>query len=449
VTAPGLPSFDLQASISPLHCLAVAGAVLATAFGTLAIAALIGYSPTRLQQALEDPAAAAPDPRLQELDRRDPEYLVVAFLLAAAGWTTGLCGLPHAIDPGWHTAALVGFVLVQVWIGSALPAAIAHGRNERVLLSMLPALRALWFLARWPLVLPILTVQRLVLAAFRLDQKPVDATDDVQKQVVAAVADTVTESNETLASDERTWIGNIVGLKERQVSEVMTPRPEIVAFHESMPLREAIGKALEHGFSRYPVFRDRIDLVHGVFHVKDALRLMHGDAGRLASETLAGHLREPLFVPETTGVPQLLRRFQASNQHLAIVIDEYGSTQGLVTVEDVLEEIVGDIGDEYDAPNQPAKPDEQVLVVEPGRVLELPARTTVPTINRLLDCDLPEDGDWETIAGLVIARFAHIPTVGESIVIDGVEFRVLAADKRRIHRLRATLLANEPAEGHG
>jgi magnesium and cobalt transporter len=143
-----------------------------------------------------------------------------------------------------------------------------------------------------------------------------------------------------------------------------------------------------------------------------------------------------------------LKRFQAGNQHLAVVIDEYGTTVGIVTVEDVVEQIVGDIGDEYDPPAA-ATDATAVRVVEAGRVLELPARTVVAEVNELLGTSLPESGDWETVAGLVIARLNHIPTVGETVVVDNVEFRVLQADDRRVHLLRATLLSPEVAEERG
>ncbi len=441
-----LPTLSFAATISPVHAAMVLVAFMVTTFGTLAVASLIGYSPTRLQQFFEERHLGA-DPRGVEIDRRDSEYLVVAFLIAALGWLLGPLSLVRAIDPTHHVWALSVFVLVQVLFGCTLPAAIAQRRPERVLLAVLPVLRPVWILVRWPLVAPMLACKRLALRALRLDRTGADTTFDVQKQVVAAVADTVTESNSTLLPEERTWIGNIVGLKDQQVSAVMTPRHEVIALAESMPLRAALEKALEHGFSRYPVYRDRIDLVFGVFHVKDALPLLLAPSDALAGKTLAAVVREPLFVPETTEVVTLLRRFQASHQHLAIAIDEYGTTVGVVTVEDVLEEIVGDIGDEYDSPpnTQPTSSDE-VKVIESGRVVEFSGRTKVTTLNERLGCELPVDGGWETVAGMVIAKLAHIPKTGESVVVDGVEVRVLQADARRVHRLRATVLAPAPAK---
>jgi CBS domain containing-hemolysin-like protein len=438
-----LPLVSLEATISPLHLLlVVAGAGLA-AFGALAAASLIGYSPTRLGQFLEDEDRADRDERIAELDRRDAEYQTVAFAIAAAGWLLALSSVQRAIDPANQVWALPVLLVAMVMLAGTLPTTLAQVRPERSLLLVLPVLRTAWYPLRWPLVLPLLGLTRLGVQLLRWKPASTDSAE-VQKQVMAAVADSVTGAS--LADTERTWIGNIVALKDLQVSTVMTPRPDIVAFAETTPLREAVRKALEHGFSRYPVFRDRIDEVVGVFNVKDALGRLQDGGTELDATPLRSLLREPLFAPETMGAAQLLRRFQAANQHMAIVIDEYGTTVGLVTVEDILEEIVGDIGDEYDPPPQ-ANPDaERIRVVESGRVLEFPARTSVADVNRLLGSELPEDGDWETVAGLVISRLNHIPQAGELLVVDGVEFRVLQADQRRVHWLRATLLDPQPTE---
>ena len=431
---------------SLLWPLGVLSGLMIAAFGALSAASLIGYSPARLGQFLEE--AARPDrvARTTEIDRRDSEYLAVAFLYQALGWTLSAWSLLHTLGGDDWIWALPTFVVLMAGIAGSLPAALAQARPERSLLSVLPALRAGWYPLRWPLVLPLLSVLRLVQHLLRWQPATAADTAEMQKQVLAAVADTVTTA--TLPDTERKWIGNIVGLKDLPVSKVMTPRPDIVAFPEAMALGEAVRKALEHGFSRYPVFRDRIDEVVGIFNVKDALVLLQPE-GLQATTPLRAMLREALFVPETTGAAQLLRRCQAKNQHMAVVIDEYGTTVGLVTVEDLLEEIVGDIGDEYDAPATAAVDGERIRVIEAGRVLELPARATVREVNELLDTALAEDGDWETVAGMVLSHTNRIPAIGEVVIVDGVEFRVLQADERRINSLRATLLAPQPAEGAG
>lgn len=434
----------IAATISPMHLgLSLMAAAMA-GLGTLAAACLVGYSPARLAQLLDEEQRPDRQQRNDEIARRDTEYLVVATVYSAAGWTLGLWSSWNASDAASRPWNLGLFLAVMLLIAGSLPAAIAQERAERTVMTLLPFVRAGWYMLRWPLVVPLLAVTRLLMRMLRLGRSKKAEPGEVQRQVMAAVADSVTE--ESLAQEERTWIGNIVGLKELQVSTVMTPRPDIVAFDVTTAVREAVLKALEHGFSRYPVYRERIDEVVGIFYVKDALRLLKDEAAAAAGDTVATMMRDPLFVPETMGAAQLLRRFQAGNQHMAIVLDEYGTTAGLATVEDLIEEIVGDISDEYDSPEQDTPAAEQIQVVEAGRVLEIPARTTVAEVNQLLGTELPEDGDWETVAGLVIAHCNHIPIVGETVVVEGVEFRVLVADERRLQRLRATALAPEPAE---
>jgi len=204
---------------------------------------------------------------------------------------------------------------------------------------------------------------------------------------------------------------------------------------------------MEHGYSRYPVYEERIDEIAGIFHVKDALRLLQSDDPKLRQTPLRELLHEPLFVPETMGLAVLLRRFQKDQLHLAIVLDEYGTTAGLVSLEDVLEQIVGDLGDEYDTPEETTAASDRIEVLEAGRVIEVSGRTPVSIVNEYLQSELPEDGDFETIAGLVIAECNRIPAVDETVAVGQTEFRVLAADDRRIHRLRVSLLQPEASEG--
>lgn len=441
----------LGALASPAHLLLALGAAALGSFGALATAGLLAYSPTRLRQKLADdgqPEAEAAA-HTDAVEQHAGEYLLIANLATASSWVLGLWSLGQAFGPGSEAWAMAAYAVVMLWLGGALPAGIAQARPEKALLFALPALRPLWLLLRWPLVMPILAATRLLIALLRVARPAPADVAEVREQVIAAVADAVADTapDDALADEQRTMIGNIVSMEETPASSLMTPKPDIVALPESLPLREAVHRALEHGFSRYPVYRERADEIVGVFNVKDALKRLHG-ADAAANPTLRELTRPVMFVPETTGAAQLLRRFQAGNQHLAIVLDEYGSPVGLVTVEDVLEQIVGDIGDEYDPLPSPTDA-EQVRVVEKGRVVELPARTPVGEVNRLLGSELPESTDWETVAGMVIAFCNHIPVVDETIEIAGVEFRVLQADDRRVLRLRATLLAPQPAEGAG
>jgi putative hemolysin len=443
--AQDMPTMSFAATISPVHAAVALAACAAASIGALSTASLIGYSPARLAQLLDENGHPDAAVLSAEVDRRETEYLVVAALYTAAGWVVGLWALTAAFDEHSLPWALATWIALMLCVAGTLPAVAAETRAERSVLWLLPALRFAWRPLRWPLVLPLLGATHLVVRMLRLRNAQKANAAEVQKQILAAVTDQV--ATDELADTERTWIANIVALKSRQVSTVMTPRPDIVALPDTLTLREAIETALEHGFSRYPVYHERIDEVVGVFHVKDALRVLHETPDRITTTKVAEAMREPMFVPETTGVAQLLRRAQASNQHMVIVIDEYGTTVGLATVEDLLEEIVGEIDDEYDLEDATEAAEERIRVLEAGRVLEVPARSTVADVNELLGSDLPEDGDYETVAGLVIAHCHHIPTVGEKITVGEVEFEVLEADDRRVQRLRATSIAHEAAEG--
>ncbi|MBM4062646.1 MAG: HlyC/CorC family transporter [Planctomycetes bacterium] len=441
---PGTAEAEAQATISAPHLGLCIAAVALAGLGALAAASLIGYSRTLLAEQLEEENRGDREAVREDLERRDAEYLTVAMTFTAAGWIVGLWALGKAFGPAWQHGALAGFAGAMVLVAGCLPTAIAQVRAERVLMAVRPVVRGGWWVLRWPLVVPLLALTRACLWLLRIRRTERADPAAVQKQVITAVADSVTEDD--LPDEERTWIGNIVALQDLQVSAVMRPRPDLVAFAAATPLREAVQQALEHGYSRYPVYEQRLDEVVGIFFVKDALRLLQDDgkAGDVPVRTL---LREPLFVPEAMAVAQLLRRFQKSHQHMAIVLDEYGATAGLVSTEDVLEQIVGEIGDENATPGEPPEPEDRIEVVEAGRVLEVPARTSVAEVNRRLGTDLPEQGDWETVAGFVIAQCSRIPAVGETLVIGSAEFRVLAADERRIHRLRVTALEVETAEG--
>ncbi|MBL8725468.1 MAG: HlyC/CorC family transporter [Planctomycetes bacterium] len=440
---PALAELSPPAAVGPAWQLMVLLAALGVAgFGALATAGLLGYSPTLLAELLTERDWPDREPLAADVQKRGDEYLAVAMLYSALGWVAGLWVLVDPAGPLAGPWAAPAFVAAMLLFAGSLPLVVARVRAERVLLATRPGILAGWFLLRWPVVWPWLQVTRLLawLLGLARGRKPTDAASR-HKQVMAAVADSVPATE--LAAEERTWIGNILALQDQQVSAVMRPRPDMIGFPADLPLRDAIAKALEHGFSRYPVYAQSLDEITGVFYVKDALRLLQDEPDRHRDATVGSMLRPPLFVPATMGLAQLLRRFQKGHLHMAIVLDEYGTTAGLVSVEDVLEQIVGDIGDEYDSPSE-SEPDAlRVDVVEPGRVVEVPGRLDVATLSRALGVQLPQDGDYETVAGLVIATCNRIPKVGEQVVVGDAEFQVLAADPKRIDRLRVTALATD------
>jgi CBS domain containing-hemolysin-like protein len=230
-----------------------------------------------------------------------------------------------------------------------------------------------------------------------------------------------------LAEDERRMIQGVFDLDETLVHEIMTPRVDIQAIDENASFAEVKARIIASGHSRIPVFHDTIDHVVGVVFAKDLL-----DEARLAQcRSLADLQHQPVFIPETKNVGDLLAEFQQSRNHFAIVLDEYGGTAGLVTFEDILEEIVGDIQDEYDDEEEmPAS----LSLPDGFHVVE--SRLTIDEVNELLDLELSEEESYDTLAGYIAARCGHIPQQGESGRTEALEFEILEADQRRVMKLK-------------
>ena len=423
-------------AVSSLHVLLALTGMLVTAWGTLAASALLVYSPTKL-------ARDESGRRLVEhLAIAEREYQVLARVL-------GISGVAATALLAWHAApsqpgiAVAIALIFGVPIGGVLPARFAEANPERVLRFTIPVLHPLRSMLRWIVVLPTLLGVRPVLRILRVPEDDrVAEPNEIADDILAAVTDSAQES--ALPAEERRWIENIIELKDRQAGEVITPRTDMVSFPASLSLDEAVRRAIETGFSRYPIYRERIDDVVGVFYAKDALAMI-GDSSGFAAKTVADMARKPLFVPESIGLVELLRQFRATKRQMAIVLDEYGGTAGLVTIEDVLEEIVGEIEDEYDPViEQPIK------VVEEGRVIEVSGRTRVDEANDHLADRIVEGDDYDTVAGWVFTSLDRIPATDEVCTIDSIEIRILEADDRRIARMRLTLptpeSTTEPAE---
>ena len=237
----------------------------------------------------------------------------------------------------------------------------------------------------------------------------------------------VGEAEGILEGEEGELIQSIVEFGDTRVSEVMTPRPDIVALPHSATVREARDVILDSKYSRLPVYRDQIDNVEGIIYVRDLLQSW-ADANE--DEQIASLVRPVYVVPETKPVDELLEEMQKAHTQLAMVIDEYGGICGLVTVEDILEEIVGEIEDEDIAG------EELEEIVETGTgSYDVVGSTEIAKIEDLFDLEIDSD-DFTTIAGLVINEYGKVPATGERINVRGLEVEVLDADERRISRLR-------------
>ena len=242
------------------------------------------------------------------------------------------------------------------------------------------------------------------------------------------------EEQVLIEREERRLLQSIVDFGETLVREVMTPRPDIVAIPSGATVDELRALFREQEYSRIPVYQENLDNILGVVFVKDLILL--GDKGA-SGPPIVSLMRPVSFVPETKRVPELLKEFQRQRVQIAIVVDEYGGTAGLVTLEDLLEEIVGEIRDEYDIETEP-------VVDEGNGSWVFSAKVNVDEVRERLGVDIELDGS-ETVAGFVLARVGRVPNPGETFELDGLVVEVLEADRRRIHKVRFRR-APQPAE---
>lgn len=220
----------------------------------------------------------------------------------------------------------------------------------------------------------------------------------------------------------------LVEFSDTVVREVMTPRLDFIAIEQTAPVSELVEKILEHGFSRIPVFKDRIDNLIGVVFAKDLLAHWHKSDEEINIKEL---LREAYFVPETKKIMEMLKEFQMNKNHMAIVVDEYGGISGLVTIEDLLEEIVGEIRDEYDN-------EVDLLQVNADNSVTVDARLNVEDLEEQFGIELPRE-DFDTVGGLIFHILGRVPRQGEEIVYDDLVMKVLSAEERRVHSIHIHL----------
>jgi magnesium and cobalt transporter len=235
-----------------------------------------------------------------------------------------------------------------------------------------------------------------------------------------------------LDTDAFEMLEGVLEVADLQVRDIMIPRVQMVCVRREDPLSTLLPTVVESGHSRFPVLDGDRDDVVGILLAKDLLRLFAARSGATARFDMREYLRPAVFVPESKRLNVLLREFRGNRNHMALVIDEYGGVAGLVTIEDVIEQIVGDIDDEFDIE------DDQNIRREAERQYTVRGATRIGEFNEFFNTQLPDD-EFDTIAGLVMKQFGRVPRRGESVGIDGFEFRVARTDRRRIDSLRVTI----------
>lgn len=347
--------------------------------------------------------------------------LIVGLLICTYVWYVQVFA-PERVDVlALAAPALISLLLLLVF-SVGIPHALALHASDSVVARSLPALKVLKMV-----LYPIgWSLTGLEFITRRLLGKPDDEEEEnewLEQEVLDVVSEG--EAQGAVDEDQKEIIKAVFQLADTAVSEIMTPRTDFDAIQAETTFDEVRELILRSGHSRIPVYEQSVDHIIGVLYAKDLLRLNPGDA--FDARRL---MRIAPYVPESKSVMDLMDDFRQTKVQIAIVLDEYGGTAGLVTIEDILEELVGEIDDEYD--QQPAP---TILRID-DNTLEVDARVHVDEINEELKINLPDEDDYDTIGGFVFATLGKIPAVGEAIRHENVSVSVLAAEPRKITRVR-------------
>jgi hypothetical protein len=342
------------------------------------------------------------------------------------------------------SATLIG-VLAESWLGSwgvlvatlfevivifvffeAVPKNWAVHHAERGALAFAPIVKAV---INFPLIKAISTVL-IGLADLILGRRGENAhMSMVTESELLAMAD-VAQAESVIDSGEREFIHSVIDFGDTVVREVMVPRPDLVALENTISVGGALVEALEAGFSRLPVYEESIDDVVGIAYIRDLMRLERDGRG---DELVAGHLRAATFVPETKPVMALLRDMQQERIHLVVIVDEYGGTAGVATLEDLIEELIGEIDDEFDTASVAAlKIDDHTYLV--------PGRMSIDEVDDLIGRELPK-GSFDTVGGLLMDLLGAFPEAGESVEAPGAILTATEIDGRKIETVHIVLSA--------
>ncbi len=401
--------------------------------------ALVSIRRSRVEQLVDEDRPGAR--RVQHLLQDPGRFLavcqlgltVIGFLASAFAAVSLTDGLAHLLtDLGLDAGAAHGVALIVVTVILALftivfaelvPKTLALAYPERFALTLSAPLDLLGRLLR-PLVAMLTTITRAI-------TRPLGADVNSEAQITAEELRLIVErggEQGILEAEEEQMINAVIELGGRRVHEVMVPRIAIVALPASTTFDDAIDRIIAEGHSRVPVYESSVDEVVGILYAKDLLPFLKSDSA--ARSSLRAMLRTPVFVPESMSIDDLLHEFQRRKVHIAIVLDEYGGTAGLVTIEDLLEEIVGEIQDEYD--------EEEPLVemLDADRV-RVDGRASIDDLLDLWDLKLTleDEDEYDTVGGFVYHRIGGVPVPGDEIRLEGLHLTVETTDGRRVGKV--------------
>src|SRR3954470_6540626 len=371
----------------------------------------------------------------------DPPQFITAMQLGVTLTSLGIGALgEHALSKAFDTfmATLIAVALAyliltffHVVIGELVPKGLALGHAEGTALAVSAPVRAFFALTA-PLIWILRKSTDAVLHVLGLE--PPGAERDPLSEAELRMLLSRSSAEGEIEHEEQQMIDKVFIFGDKEAADVMVPRPEVVAVSITLPPEQALASVLASPYTRYPVYRETLDDVVGVLHVRDLFSAMH-ERG-LASVKLEELLRPAYVVPETKDLAALLQEFRRTNTHFAVVVDEYGGMAGICTLEDLIEEIVGEIEDEFDVAEV------QIEQIDDD-TYRLDGMFPIDRFNERFHTDLPDE-DFHTVGGFVFGQLGRAPEVGDDVSFDGLQFDVLEVDGSRIEKMAGTFLPRPP-----
>jgi Mg2+/Co2+ transporter CorB len=353
-------------------------------------------------------------------------------IFASALATSVMIGLFGEAGIAYATITMTLLVLI---FAEVLPKTYALRNADRIALAVAPVMRVMVIVLS-PVTLAVQAVVRATLALLGAAASDDDKALSAEQELRGAID--LHSRGGAIVKQERDMLGSILDLEEVEVSEIMVHRKGMTVINADAPASQTIERVIASPYTRIPLWRGDPDNIVGVLHSKDLLRLVHGHAGSVDDIDLVATAIAPWFIPDTTTLLRQLQAFRTRRAHFALVVDEYGALMGMVTLEDILEEIVGDIADEHDVAFTGVRKNADGSYEVRGTV-------TVRDLNREFEWSLPDE-DASTIAGLVIHEAQRIPEVGQRFAFYGFKFEVLTRQRNQVTSLRVTAPAPEATE---
>ncbi|MFH1149871.1 MAG: hemolysin family protein [Actinomycetota bacterium] len=415
---------------------------IAALVALVAIAAYLAASETALMRVSRIRVRFLSDKKVRRADRlekliEDPDRFLPGLLLL-----TLLVQLSSASLATWVTTRLTGSAGLGVIVGTGVitvfmflfgelvPKAWASHESEKVALGVSGSMTLLSRVLR-PLAMVFQYTARGILGLFSREALRGEIIVRDEGEIKAMV--TAAEEHDVIEEEEKDMIHSVFEFGDTMVREVMVPRPDMITLPSDATVKDALALTIEHGYSRIPVYEGELDNIRGVLYAKDLMQ--HLQQSRL-DVPVRGLVRDAFIVPETKVLSDLLKELQRRKVHIAIVVDEYGTVAGLATIEDLLEEIVGEIFDEFDR---------EVSLVDKlaSGMYRVDARLTISDLNEILQIELPEEEGVDTVGGLVLKALGHLPDPGESLDLGGIH---MVVEKLRNNRISKVMMELPPEE---